>query len=301
VRPAVVLGALALAASPAAAAPLELGASLSATVNGLLQVATPAPRAAAPAAPSVPVSPTALGVRLRLPIADVQLSTDPLGSGPLLAVGGDVTLGEVASVSLGARADVDLVAPPPAGTPPVGDGGAAAGGPAPGAGTPSAPSSPAAPAAPAPPSAPARRPAQDPAGSAPAAPPASAPATPGAGAAPDATAAPPASAPERSSGASGPPAARLAASASAAAPASAAGPPPAVAADTRQPAPAASPRAVDRVVEVAIAVVRSPWLIVGVILAALAYVLGQRMLDRSSKKLSHPGRSGAPDDELIEL
>jgi hypothetical protein len=263
VRPAVVLGALALAAGPAAAAPLELGARLSATVNGVLQVATPAPRAAAPAA-SVPVSPTALGVRLQLPIADVQLSTDPVGSGPLLAVGGDVAVGEVASVSLGAQADVDLVPPPSSGAPPVGDG---------------APPAADAPAAPAPPAAappvPVRRPAQDPAGSAPAA-----PARPGAGAAPDASAAPPASAsaPRRSS------AGRLAASAS-----------------TPRPAPAASPRAVDRVVEVAIAVVRSPWLIAGVILAALAYVLGQRMLDRGSKKLSHPGRPGAPDDELLEF
>jgi hypothetical protein len=268
VRPAVVLGALALAAGPAAAAPLELGARLSATVNGVLQVATPAPRAAAPAA-SVPVSPTALGVRLQLPIADVQLSTDPVGSGPLLAVGGDVALGEVASVSLGAQADVDLVPPPSSGAPPVGDG------------APPARSAPAAPAPPAAaPPAPVRRPAQDPARSVPAAPARPAPATPGAGAAPDASAAPPASAsaPRRSA------AGRLAASAS-----------------TPRPAPAASPRAVDRVVEVAIAIGRSPWLIAGVILAALAYVLGQRMLDRGSKKLSHPGRPGAPDDELLEF
>jgi hypothetical protein len=45
---------------------------------------------------------------------------------------------------------------------------------------------------------------------------------------------------------------------------------------------------------------RSPWLPVGVVAAALLYLLGQRLLDRG-RKLAYAGRPGEPDDELIEL
>ncbi|MEQ8834946.1 MAG: hypothetical protein RIB67_10960 [Miltoncostaeaceae bacterium] len=59
--------------------------------------------------------------------------------------------------------------------------------------------------------------------------------------------------------------------------------------------------AVGTVVAAVSAVGRSPWLILGILLAALGYALGQRLIDRGSAKLAHPaGRSG-PDDELIQL
>jgi len=45
---------------------------------------------------------------------------------------------------------------------------------------------------------------------------------------------------------------------------------------------------------------RSPWLPVGLLAIGLLYLLGQRAMDRGSK-LSYAGRTGAPDDELIEL
>jgi hypothetical protein len=45
---------------------------------------------------------------------------------------------------------------------------------------------------------------------------------------------------------------------------------------------------------------RSPWLPFGLLAMALLYLLGQRALDRGAK-LSYAGRTGEPDDELIEL
>jgi hypothetical protein len=45
---------------------------------------------------------------------------------------------------------------------------------------------------------------------------------------------------------------------------------------------------------------RSPWLPVVLLLAIVAYVLGQRLMDGGAK-LSHAGHGDEPDDELIEL
>jgi hypothetical protein len=45
---------------------------------------------------------------------------------------------------------------------------------------------------------------------------------------------------------------------------------------------------------------RSPWLPIGLFAMALLYILGQRAMDRGSK-LAYAGRTGEPDDELIEL
>jgi hypothetical protein len=45
---------------------------------------------------------------------------------------------------------------------------------------------------------------------------------------------------------------------------------------------------------------RSPWLPVALLLATVAYVLGQRLMDGGAK-LSHAGHGDEPDDELIEL
>jgi hypothetical protein len=63
------------------------------------------------------------------------------------------------------------------------------------------------------------------------------------------------------------------------------------------PPPRRGPIAAAR--DAAVAAGRSPWLIVGVILAAIAYVFGQRRMD-DGVKLAHAGRN-EPDDELIEL
>jgi len=46
---------------------------------------------------------------------------------------------------------------------------------------------------------------------------------------------------------------------------------------------------------------RSPWVALGVLLAAVAYVLGQRLMDRGSPKLAHARGDRAPDDEIIDL
>jgi hypothetical protein len=45
---------------------------------------------------------------------------------------------------------------------------------------------------------------------------------------------------------------------------------------------------------------RSPWLPIALLLAIVAYVLGQRLMDGGAK-LSHAGHGDEPDDELIEL
>ncbi len=65
------------------------------------------------------------------------------------------------------------------------------------------------------------------------------------------------------------------------------------------PAPAVMPRAAQRVVSAVGDAGRSPWLPVALLLTAVSYVLGQRLMDGGSK-LSHAGRD-EPDDELIEL
>jgi hypothetical protein len=52
--------------------------------------------------------------------------------------------------------------------------------------------------------------------------------------------------------------------------------------------------------ETVVAVGRSPWLLVGVLIAAFLYLVGQRRIDGGSR-LSHAGRPGDPDDEQIEL
>lgn len=64
----------------------------------------------------------------------------------------------------------------------------------------------------------------------------------------------------------------------------------------RRPAP---PEA-DRIGPVIRRVGRSIWLPVGVLVAAILYLLGQRLLDRG-RKLSHAGGPGEPDDDLIEI
>ena len=45
---------------------------------------------------------------------------------------------------------------------------------------------------------------------------------------------------------------------------------------------------------------RSPWLPIALLLATVAYLLGQRLMDGGAK-LSHAGHGDEPDDELIEL
>lgn len=52
--------------------------------------------------------------------------------------------------------------------------------------------------------------------------------------------------------------------------------------------------------KVAVAASRSPWLPIGLLAVAAIYILGQRAMDRGSK-LSYAGRSGEPDDEIIEI
>ncbi|WP_217913305.1 hypothetical protein [Miltoncostaea marina] len=59
-------------------------------------------------------------------------------------------------------------------------------------------------------------------------------------------------------------------------------------------------RAATRVVERAAEVGRSPWLIGGVIAAAVLYLAGQRALDRGHQ-LASAGRGDDPDDQLIDL
>jgi hypothetical protein len=69
------------------------------------------------------------------------------------------------------------------------------------------------------------------------------------------------------------------------------------AARSHAPEPQRPASAVTKVLSTA---TRSPWLPVGVVLAAVLYLLGQRRLDRG-RKLSYAGRPGEPDDEFIEL
>jgi hypothetical protein len=57
---------------------------------------------------------------------------------------------------------------------------------------------------------------------------------------------------------------------------------------------------VSRTAEKVVEVGRSPWLPVGVLVAAILYLLGQRRIDGGGR-LSHAGRPGDPDDELIDL
>jgi hypothetical protein len=38
-----------------------------------------------------------------------------------------------------------------------------------------------------------------------------------------------------------------------------------------------------------------------VLLGAVGYLAGQRVVDRGSRKLAHPGDGTAPEDEVIEL
>jgi hypothetical protein len=45
---------------------------------------------------------------------------------------------------------------------------------------------------------------------------------------------------------------------------------------------------------------RSPWVLLGLLVAILGYAVVQRRIDGGAK-LAAPGRSSAPDDELIEL
>jgi hypothetical protein len=45
---------------------------------------------------------------------------------------------------------------------------------------------------------------------------------------------------------------------------------------------------------------RSPWLAVIVVLGALAYLGGQRLMDRGAR-LTHAVNADTPDDELIDL
>ena len=73
--------------------------------------------------------------------------------------------------------------------------------------------------------------------------------------------------------------------------------PPAV--DHRPPA-ADLPHAATRVIRAVADAGRSPWLPIALLLATVAYVLGQRLMDGGAK-LSHAGRGDEPDDELIEL
>jgi hypothetical protein len=66
------------------------------------------------------------------------------------------------------------------------------------------------------------------------------------------------------------------------------------------PAPAAGAQAVRGAVRVVTGAGRSPWLPIALLLATVAYVLGQRLMD-GGRKLSHAGQGDEPDDELIEL
>jgi hypothetical protein len=59
------------------------------------------------------------------------------------------------------------------------------------------------------------------------------------------------------------------------------------------------PHAAERVVRAVAGAGRSPWLPIALLLASVAYVLGQRLIDGGAK-LFHAGRD-EPDDELIEL
>jgi hypothetical protein len=56
----------------------------------------------------------------------------------------------------------------------------------------------------------------------------------------------------------------------------------------------------ERALRVAVAAGRSPWALLALLFAIIGYAVVQRRIDGGSK-LAAPGRSSAPDDELIEL
>ena len=70
--------------------------------------------------------------------------------------------------------------------------------------------------------------------------------------------------------------------------------------DHRPPAADIPHAAAARVISAVADAGRSPWLPVALLLATVAYVLGQRLMDGGAK-LSHAGHGDEPDDELIEL
>jgi hypothetical protein len=77
-------------------------------------------------------------------------------------------------------------------------------------------------------------------------------------------------------------------------------PPLPAASERREVAAPSVSRAAERVVRAVADAGRSPWLLLGLLMASAAYVLSQRLIDGGSK-LSHAGRGDEPDDELIEL
>ena len=89
------------------------------------------------------------------------------------------------------------------------------------------------------------------------------------------------------------------------APAGTPGPPAPAVADPprvhhRSPVAGIPPAAARGVVRAVTDAGRSPWLPIALLLATVAYVLGQRLMDGGAK-LSHAGHGDEPDDELIEL